>query len=265
MSDQARTIGNPVRAVAAWLGWSRDDYMSALAWAPLIAAFAAGAYLSYSSLVFLAEQLGYAGPPSIAYPICIDALLAAAYVGQWRLAGLRGFHSRRLYLIGLGLTAGAFTMSGNMLHGALVWHLLSTPLPFPLLTLGSAVPAVAMIGSGHAVTITLAADRARRQLPAPARQQVPVRVDLTAPERSVSAPRRRAPQLRTAPRRDGAERVRALLGEAHATGRMFDVAAVAREIGLHPQRVRAIRRDWQRDHLPAPARPALVSAGGDRS
>jgi hypothetical protein len=156
-------LTNPVRSVAVWLGWSEDDFYDALGRAATAAAFGAAVYLSYNSLLTLAFALGYETWEAPAFPLCLDALAAACYVAQARLAGLPGFATHRTYLVVLGIVAAALTGCGNALHGVLTWHLLSTPLPWPLLVAGSMIPPAAMAGAAHALSIQRSAGRERKR------------------------------------------------------------------------------------------------------
>jgi hypothetical protein len=134
-------------------------------------------YLSYNSLIFLALRLGYSSSEAPAYPFTLDAMVLACYVSQQRLAGLQGFGAKRLYLVVVGAVAAALTGSGNGLHGVIVWHLVGEPLPWPLLALGSMVPAAAMVGAGHAIAIMRSAERSRQETepePVPSQRRVSV-------------------------------------------------------------------------------------------
>jgi hypothetical protein len=192
---------NPARRLVRWLGWSEDDTLRVLGWGAILAAFAAGIYLSYNSLIALALKLGYSNYEAPAYPFAIDAMVAACYVGQLRTAGLVDFARRRAYLVVVGVVAALLTATGNALHGVLVYGLISDPLPWPLLVAGSIVPAFAMAGSGHAIMIIRSAERARQAIqparlpdpepepPLPGREHQseppkykPVRVDRPVPE-----------------------------------------------------------------------------------
>lgn len=154
---------NPIARFARWLGWSEDQYLSALGYVPLVAAFVAGVVLSYTSLVDLAEWLGFGRFERPFFPVAIDALVAGCYIAQARLAGVKGFGAHRLYIVILGGLAALLTGSGNALHGLIVWKVVALPLPWPVLTTGSLVPALAMAGVGHALAICRAAARQRER------------------------------------------------------------------------------------------------------
>jgi hypothetical protein len=151
---------NPIARFGRWLGWSEDQYLSAAGYLPLVAAFVAGVVLSYTSLVDLAGWLGFGRFERPFLPFAIDALVFGCYIAQARLAGVEGFGPHRLYIVVLLTVAGALTASGNAMHGLIVWKLVLLPLPWPILVAGALVPALAMVGVGHALSIVRAAARA---------------------------------------------------------------------------------------------------------
>lgn len=151
---------NPIARFGRWLGWSEDQYLSAAGYLPLVAAFVAGVVLSYTSLVDLAGWLGFGRFERPFFPFAIDALVFGCYIAQARLAGVEGFGPHRLYIVVLLTVAGALTASGNAMHGLIVWKLVLLPLPWPILVAGALVPALAMVGVGHALSIVRAAARA---------------------------------------------------------------------------------------------------------
>lgn len=279
--QSAAETSNPIRRFTRWLGWSEDQYLTALGYLPLVAAFVAGVVLSYTSLTDLAGWLGFGHFERPFFPFAIDALVLGCYIAQARLAGLPGFGPHRLYIIALGLVAGVLTASGNALHGLIAWAVVTTPLPWPILVAGSLVPALAMVGVGHAFSIIRSASKARRvpaagvvidqqAVPAPALEAraqeralpgpepVPTSEPVQADRALVPVPKERAKRVsgkraQTAPKREPRaaqrDRVRAVLAEPG--GRELTGAEIATRLELDPSYVRKLRQEVLAENAPA--------------
>lgn len=154
---------NPLSRFSRWLGWTQDQYLRFAGWLLTLMAFAAGVALSYSSLHYIAHDvLGFEDPIAYCYPLTIDALVGASYITLWQLAygvGVPRWYIK--YVLGLGGVAAVLTLGGNALHGPLTAHEIALPLPWWAQAIGSSVPALALIGTGHSMFIMLSSRRAK--------------------------------------------------------------------------------------------------------
>lgn len=155
---------------------SFDSWLFVLMLTFVALAVGASLYASFTSLRYVAKVIG--GMPddvATAIPIAIDGSVAAGLLGEWWLAGRRHRHGLQFaYMVVFGLAFAVITILGNAAHGALT---LATADPIEMLIGGkrvpmpwwvsiavSAIPGVAIGGSGYAMALIVAVWRKERTL-----------------------------------------------------------------------------------------------------
>lgn len=276
--------GNPLIRLSRWLGWTQNQYLRFGGWLLTLVAFGAAVGLSYSSLYYIATRaLGF--DPAIAwcFPLTIDAMVGASYITLWQLAAIHGPAGRGVdfwYVLGMGLVAAALTVSGNALHGPIEHGQLPNPLPWWAQMIGSAVPALTLVGAGHSMYIMLAVRRRERanepageeSAPAPepvASESATSPAPLPTPAPAAAAPFSEAPAVSELPERYGErgsatgrtdpEAVAAAIRELESTGRPVTGSTLGELLNVS---ARTARRYLPREHR----RPAAASTrGGERA
>lgn len=90
-------------------------------------------------------------------------------------------------------------MSGNALHGPLVHGQIPNPLPWWAELVGSSVPALTLVGAGHAMYLMLAV---RRTEGAPVQGEIPAKTRVVSPAKlPLAKARRNTPNCETRPGR----------------------------------------------------------------
>lgn len=178
-----------------------DSWLFVLMLAFVALAVGSSIYVSFTSLRYVFEVIG--GMPAnvtIAAPLTIDASVAAGLLGEWWLAGRRSHYRFEFsYMVVFGIVFALLTILGNAAHGALT---LSVQRPVELLIGGqfvampwwvsiavSAVPGLAIGGSGYAMALIVAVWRKEHRADAPANDALRAGLDEPGDSQPDSRPR----------------------------------------------------------------------------